>query len=185
MVVMPSHQPSRVSEFDKLLTRTLQNAGWQVKQSRRSDFGVGIEARQGKNIYVFQFKVLSESRKDRAIPLISQAILEAQRAAAQILGHAIPVAVLASDHISDSLSEHVKDFALRHAPDVGVGIIDNRGLRRFAGHGLEALNRQRSRVIEDPPKPVSSGNLFSDLNQWMLKILLSRTIPESLLAAPR
>jgi len=30
-----------------------------------------------------------------------------------------------------------------------------------------------------------AGNLFSDLNQWMLKVLLSEDIPESLLSAPR
>jgi len=142
-------------------------------------------ARNGKNIYVFQLKSLSESRKDRAIPLISQAILEAQRAAARITGSAIPVAVLASDHVSDSLSEHVKDFALRNAPDVGVGIIDAEGFRRFRGHGLEVLNAERSQIIEGHPKEVSAGNLFSDLNQWMLKILFSRSIPDSLLAAPR
>jgi hypothetical protein len=71
-----------------------------------------------------------------------------------------PLAVLASDHVSESLSEHVKDFALRNAPDVGVGIIDAGGFRRFAGHGLEVLNAERSRVIEGPPKEVSPGNLF-------------------------
>jgi hypothetical protein len=183
---MPSHQQKRVAEFDNLLTKTLQKAGWHVKQSPQSaDNGADIVARNGKNIYVFQLKALSESRKDRAIPLISQAILEAQRAAAQITGSATPVAVLASDHVSDSLSEHVKDFALRNAPDVGVGVIDAGGFRRFAGHGLEVLNAERSRVIEGPPKEVSPGNLFSDLNQWMLKILLSRSIPDSLLSAPR
>jgi hypothetical protein len=93
--------------------------------------------------------------------------------------------VLASDHVSDSLSEHVKDFGLRNAPQVGVGIIDAAGFRRFAGHGLEVLNAERSRVIEGPPKEVSPGNLFSDLNQWTLKILLSRSIPDCLLSAPR
>ena len=184
--VMPSRQQNLLAEFENLLTKTLQKAGWHVKQSPRSaDNSADIVARNGKNIYVFQLKALSESRKDRAIPLISQAILEAQRAAAQITGSATPVAVLASDHVSDSLSEHVKDFALRNAPNVGVGIIDAGGFRRFAGHGLEVLSAERSHVIEGPPKQVSPGNLFSDLNQWMLKILLSTSIPDSLLSAPR
>jgi Restriction endonuclease len=184
--LMPSHQQNRGAEFASLLTKTLQKAGWQVKHSPRSaDNGADIVAHNGKNIYVFRLKALSESRKDRAIPLISQAILEAQRAAAQTTGSATPVAVLASDHVSDSLSGHIKDFALRNAPDVAVGIIDAGGFRRFAGHGLEVLNAERSRVIEGPPKEGSPSNLFSDLNQWMLKILLSRSIPDSLLSAPR
>jgi hypothetical protein len=98
--------------------------------------------------------------KDRAIPLISQAILEAQRAAGQVSDRAIPVAVLPSAHVSDSLAEDVKDFALRNAPDVGVGIIDASGF----GHRLEALNAERSRLIETTRKEASPGNLFSDLN---------------------
>ncbi|MBV9180607.1 MAG: hypothetical protein JO356_04790 [Acidobacteria bacterium] len=141
-------------------------------------------ARHGNRIYVFELKASSEPRKDRAVPLISQAILEAKRAADQVSDRAIPVAVLVSNHVSDSLSEHIKDFALRNAPDVGVGLIDAGGLRRFVGHGLEALNAERHSV-EQIPKEVSPANLFSDLNQWMLKILLSQSIPESLLSAPR
>ncbi len=53
--------------------------------------------------------------------------------------------MLASDHVSDSLSKHIKEFALRNAPDAGIGIIDGEGFRRFAGHGLEVLNAERSR----------------------------------------
>jgi hypothetical protein len=42
-----------------------------VKQSSRSAHNdADIVARNGKNIYVFQLKALSESRKDRAIALI-------------------------------------------------------------------------------------------------------------------
>jgi hypothetical protein len=181
---MPPNQQNRLMEFEDLLAKALHKVGWQVDRSFRSEDGE-IVARHGKKIYVFELKVSSEPRKDRAIPLIPQAILEAKRAATQVSDRATPVAVLASALVSDSLAEHVKDFALRNDPNVGVGIVDASGLRRFAGHGLEVLNAERSRVIEGPPKEVSPGNLFSDLNQWMLKILLSRNIPDSLLSAPR
>ena len=93
--------------------------------------------------------------------------------------------MLASAHVSESLAEDVKHFALRNALDVGVGVIDAGGFRHFMGHGLEAINAERSRVIETTRREVSPGNLFSDLNQWMLKILLSRSLPASLLSAPR
>ena len=184
--VMSSHQENRAAQFENLLAQALRSAGWQVKQSSRSTDGeADIVARHGNRIYVFELKASSEPRKDRAIPLISQAILEAKKAADQVSGRAIPVAVLASGHVSDSLSEHIKDFALRNAPDVGVGLIDAGGLRRFVGHGLEALNAERHNVVEHSPKKFSRANLFSDLNQWMLKILLSRNISDSLLSAPR
>src|SRR5690348_12595002 len=109
---MPSHQKNRALEFANILAKALQKAGWHVEQLPQSaEGGADISARQGKKIFVFQLKVSSESRKDRAIPLISQAILEAQRAAAHVSDHrAIPVAVLAiSAYISDSLAEDVKD----------------------------------------------------------------------------
>ncbi|HXW89203.1 MAG TPA: restriction endonuclease [Terriglobales bacterium] len=183
---MPSHRQNRETGFVNLLAKALQKAGWHVKQPPESaDSGADIVARHGKKIYVFELKASSEARKDRAIPLISQAILEAQRAAGQVSDRAIPVAVLASAHISDSLAGDIKDFSLRNAPGVGVGVIDAGGFRRFTGHGLEAVNAERSHVIETTRKEVSPGNLFSDLSQWMLKILLSRSIPDSLLSAPR
>jgi hypothetical protein len=183
---MPAHRQNRGIGFVNLLAKALQKASWHVEQPLEiTDCGADIVARQGKKTYVFELKASSEARKDRAIPLISQAILEAQRSAGQVSDQAIPVAVLASGHVSDSLAEDVKDFALRNAPDVGVGIMDAGGFRRFMGHGLEALDAERSRGIETNRKDVSPGNLFSDLNQWMLKILLSRSIPDSLLSAPR
>ena len=183
---MPAHPQNRGTEFVNLLAKVLQKAGWHVEQpTETADRAADIVARRGKKIYVFKLKASSEARKDRAIPLISQAILEAQKAAGQVSDRAIPVAVLASAHISDSLAEDVENFALRNAPDVGVGVIDAGGFRRFTGHGLEAVNAERSRVIETTRKEVSPSNLFSDLNQWMLKILLSRSLPDSLLSAPR
>lgn len=183
---MPAHRQNRGTEFVNLLTKVLRKAGWHVEQPQESaDRGADIVSRHGKKIYVFELKASSEARKDRAIPLISQAILEAQRAAGQVSDQAIPVAVLASSHVSDALAEYVKDFALRNASEVAVGVIDASGFRRFVGHGLDALNAERSRVIETTRKDVSPGNLFSDLNQWMLKILLSRSLPDSLLSARR
>ena len=185
--MQPSPQ-NRAVEFEKLLAEALQKAGLHVnKSSGSADRGVDIVARQGKKIYVFELKVSSESRKDRAIPLISQGILEVQQAAANAFRGAIPVVVFASDYVSDSLAEHVEEFASRNAPHVGIGVIDRGGFRRFSGHGLEVLNAERSpsRSLNRIRKGASAGNLFSDLNQWMLKILLSRSIPEPLLSAPR
>jgi len=74
----------------------------------------------------------------------------------------------------------------RCAPDVGVGVIDAEGLRSFIGFGLEALDakpshRQDAEVAGATHRP----DLFSDLNQWMLKILIGQRLPETLIAVPR
>src|SRR5919197_821275 len=102
---MPAHRQNRGTGFVDLLAKALQKAGWHVEQpSESADRGADIVCRHGKKIYVFELKALSEARKDRAIPLISQGILEAQRAAGQVSNRAIPVAVLASARVSDSLA---------------------------------------------------------------------------------
>src|SRR5581483_10320245 len=65
--------------------------------------------------------------------------------------------------------------------------IDLDGLRFFIGPGLELLNAPHESVrkrIAMPPQ-ASASQLFSDLNQWMLKVLLAPQIPEHLLSAPR
>ena len=186
----PNHNRSlgKAGEFERLLAQVLSQAGWRVDQQPKfADSQPDLVARRGGKRYIFELKASSEGRKDRAIPLISQAILEVQLAAQRFPGAAIPVAVIAADHISSSVAEQVKRFALQNAPGVGIGIIDADGFRSFAGHGLESLNAERPAPprIDLLAKRPSAANLFSDLNQWMLKILLSEEIPDSMLSAPR
>src|SRR5882672_5011203 len=132
-----SHQ-NRAAGFEDLLAKLIQRAGWRVKSpSKSEDSGVDLVARHGNKAYLFQIKAASEARKDRALPLISQAILEVHRAVSRFPGKAIPVAVFAADHVSESLAEQIEQFAAHNAPDVAIGIIDASGFRRFSGHGLE------------------------------------------------
>jgi hypothetical protein len=185
---MPASHQNRAAGFKDLLAKLIHRAGWQVKSpSKSEDSGVDLVVRHGNKAYLFQIKAASEARKDRALPLISQAILEVRRAASRFPGNAIPVAVFAANHVSMSLVEQIEQFAAHNAPDVAIGIIDAGGFRRFSGHGLEAFNAKRSspRAMGSVQNGSPSGNLFSDLNQWMLKVLLSENIPESLLSAPR
>jgi hypothetical protein len=72
----------------------------------------------GRKRYVVEFKVSSEGRPDRLIPLQAQAV--AQR----LPKPAMPIAVVAAERIPASVAEHLKQFAERHAPDVGIGVID-------------------------------------------------------------
>lgn len=98
----------------------------------------------------------------------------------------VPVAVVAAERIPPSVAENLKKFASRFAPEMAIGVIDSGGLRVFAGHGLEVLNALPPRSARVPGGAQQRlPYLFSDLNQWMLKILLARLIPEDLLSAPR
>jgi hypothetical protein len=131
-------------------------------------------------------KVCSEGRRDRLVALLAQAILEA-RAAAQASGsQAVPLAVVAAPAIPRSAVDGLMSFRAEVAPDATVGIFDLEGLRRFVGPGLENLVAVPTRAARSEKLRVpDSANLFSDLNQWMLKVLLAPLVSEELLQAPR
>ena len=77
-------------------------------------------------------------------------------------------------------------FAERYAPDAAAGVIDFEGLAVFRGPHLEGMNASGRDVPASVRQSVpDSGQFFSDLNQWMLKVLLAPEVPDSMLAAPR
>jgi hypothetical protein len=148
--------------------------------------GVHLVLDANEKKYVVHLKVSSEGRRDRLIPLLSQAILQARAFAQHFPEPALPIAVVAAKHIPASVAGQIKQFAERYAPEVGVGVIDAEGFRSFAGHGLEGLDaKPPRRVARDIASPQRVPDLFSNLNQWMLKILLGQRLPEPLISVPR
>ena len=88
---------------------------------------------------------------------------------------------LCSDFIGKGASSKIFDFA----SGVAVGLVSEDGLRFFVGDGLESLNAEPQIVRGGHGKAPLAHHLFSDLNQWMLKVLLAPEVPEQWLAAPR
>ncbi|WP_440532661.1 hypothetical protein [Variovorax sp. YR566] len=189
---MPSkHPPSlRGEQAERFVGELFRAHGWQVDfppDSSGGDPDIWVE--QGQHAYAIEVKAPTESRADRVIPLLSQAVLQAQLQA-QLSGNhpdgVRPLAVICLDHASYALVEQVVRFAEKYAPEVAVGIVSRDGVRRFSGPGLEGMNEEaepvaRSRGTSTP----QAVNLFSDLNQWLLKVLLASDLPEGLLSAPR
>lgn len=141
--------------------------------------------RSGAQCFAIEVKSLAEGRADRVIPMLSQAILEAQSHALDA-GNAQPLAVISVESASQSLSKRLETFVEKYAPNVAVGLVSKNGLRYFRGAGLEELNAEpeEPRWYGSLPS-IQPANLFSDLNQWMLKVLLAPDIPDHLLQAPR
>ena len=130
-------------------------------------------------------KALSEGRPDRVLPMLSMAILQA-RVAAEQFDDAVPLAIIVVPEASWSLTNHVDQFAQQFAKDVPVGVVSGRGEKYFSDAALQQLNQlpeEASRVTAS--RPPQAINLFSDLNQCMLKLLLACELPEALLNAPR
>ena len=97
------------------------------------------------------------------------------------------MAIVVANYIPDSVALQVKKFARRHAPDIAVGVMDLEGFRSFAWAWTGAIQfreAERGKSLSLANR-VPSPQLFSDLNQWMLKVLLAPSIPELYLSAPR
>jgi len=189
---MPGHYPhpsgDNEAQLGLLVAGLLRENGWKVlHQPREENLAPDlIASRAGKKL-IIEIKRASEGRRDRVIPLLSQAALEAAYYSRNLAGNPIPVAIVGANHIPDSVSEEAKEFVRKRAPEVAVGLLDLEGLRSFAGHGLEDLSSERrpENNLYLPKLRARAPQLFSDLNQWMLKVLLAPRIPESYLSAPR
>ena len=177
-----SSRPGQQAE--NLVGQLFAARGWKIERQpagrlHRADLLI----RKGRRAFVVEVKAISEGRPDRVIPLLSQAILQARAYAHG--GAARPLAVVHVGQISPSLLNHVREFSRDFAPDVAVGIVSDRGVQYFFGEGLEGLNVEPLARKRQARSPSRGFHLFSDLNQWMLKVLLAPEIPERLLAAPR
>ena len=178
--------PDAGADFQQLLGEAFRQAGWKVESERRAGkWQIDLLVRRRELVYAVELKRAPEGRRDRVIPLLAQAVLQA-KAMAQEVPAAAPLVVIASARIPDSLARAIQRFVDDYAPDVAVGVIDHEGFREFVGKGLEDLNSPRRREAHELPiKAGARPHLFSDLNQWLLKVLLAPGIPEHLLSAPR
>lgn len=159
-----------------------RKAGWSVV---RPAGGPDAVIRKGDVAYAVEVKRAAEGRTDRLVPLLAQAILQAQSHVHKMAGVA-PLAIISARHIPPRVVDQLNDFASAYAPEVAVGIIDSRGLRAFSGTRLESLNaRPMASVPRSSILDRKAADLFSDLNQWLLKMILAPYLDDpNLLNAP-
>jgi hypothetical protein len=184
----PSDPHDKQAELKSLVVDVFREGGWKVlEQPRVEKERPDLIAEHAGKKYIVEIKRSPEGRRDRVIPLVAQAILQVRNLAHHVSGHPIGVAIVVANHIPESVAEQVKQFVREHAPDIAVGVLDVQGFRSFEGHGLEQLNSEhpRGRNLHFSSRGPIFPQLFSDLNQWMLKVLLAPGIPESYLSAPR
>lgn len=161
------------------------SAGWHVHRTsgRQASTAPDLIVRRRGMTYAVEVKTAAEGRSDRLVPLWSQALLQAMHLAGD---RHRPLALIAAPKIPPRTADQVLRFAAEYAPDAAVGIVDFAGLRRFRGPGLDGLDADEAERSSDTLSLSTGGtNVFSDLNQWMLKVLLAPELPETLLAAPR
>ena len=177
-----AHQRS-VSQACRTVADELGASGWNVEAA--SDTASDLVASKGAKRYAIEIKIVGEGRPDRVIAALSQAILQAQRHAAD--RRMLPMAVVLVDNASAALVSKIETFHREYAPGVAIGLVSEQGGSRFIGDGFEPLNTLALRRASGrrDTRPRKTSDLFTDLNQWMIKVLLAPELPEGLLSAPR
>lgn len=147
-----------------------RKAGWSVLNH---DNGPDLTIRKGNQAFAVKVKRSSEGRADRLVPLMAQAILQA-KSYANTLANVEPLAIVAAPHVPLRVAHQLREFASAHAPEVAVGIMDSRGFRDFSGSDMDSLNeRALPPAAHEPTLGPKVVDLFSDLNQWLIKVLLA------------
>jgi DNA-binding MarR family transcriptional regulator len=186
MAMTMSKIPKAEQEYERQLVRMLQDSSWEVFRKPSFLGEADVLAKKGNLQYAIELKRAPESRRDRVVPLLAEAILQAQ-AHAQKIPQARGLAIIASPHLSSAVVDQALEFQHNYAPDIGVGFFDDRGFRVFRAPGLESLNSLPPEIDQGRHAvPESqSYSLFSDLGQWMLKVILAQHIEPRFLSAPR
>lgn len=172
----------RESNAERLLASAFKKAGWHVDRAAKGARDhPDLVVRRGLAAYAVEVKAAPEGRGDRLVPLWAQAWLQASKGAPSGCS---PLAVVAAPKINRRAAERVLQFAADYAPSAAAGVIDFEGLRLFRGENLQELDAS-PKADRHRHEHTIRVNLFSDLNQWMLKVLLAPELPERLLSAPR
>lgn len=188
-----SDASARNQRAEEILRELFAGAHWKVQRQpvhRVKASNPDLVVSRDQASYFVEVKTAAEGRSDRLIPLWAQVYLQAVHAVRAAGGHHAPLAVVAAPRIAPRTAEQVLRFAAEYAPDAAAGVIDFAGLRLFRGPHLEGLNAvhldaKAARPSATPSAISEPADLYSDLNQWMLKVLLAPELPETLLSAPR
>jgi hypothetical protein len=170
-----------MKEASAVWDRALAEAGWQVRPlaGRRT----GYLVRKGARLHVAQVQRARESRQDLIRGHLADAVLQACRRAGEEK-RARPLAIVVAPNLSERMRSQLREYMSDVAPDVAYGLVDDRGHAEF--HRLQQQEIV-TRLVPSSSTVVSAhsaGLLFSDLNQWLLKVLLGNFLPPALLHAP-
>jgi len=161
-----------------------QSQGWDVlekgEDGKSADFI--LTSPRGQTYHVV-LKALTEGRADRAIPLFSQALLESRARANGRHDRSRPAVILWVGVASHALIRKLVDFQKEYGSGEPFAILSDVPLYADFPE-LEAEEQPASVRRSSHSAPPTL--VFSDLAQWMLKLLLAADIKrEGLISAPR
>lgn len=167
---------TRASELEDVLAQRLKEAGADVALPLDDDLGIQLGAGQ----FVVHLKAARDARARILQSFLAEGVLEAQARAR----NQVPLLpMVGAPAVSDGMVNRLQAFVHRVAPKQRWGVVDGRGrLEIFAGDDSIHFPPR------DEPTPQlrsQRSSLFTDVHQWLLKVLLAPELPRDLLAAQR
>lgn len=173
---------ARSSSSSELLERhlaaALNAAGWSL---RPGDPPIEYWAAKGAQRYPILFRQVRDARRPVIQAFLADAVLRGRACSEGPF-----VAAVGARAISAAMARSVEQYMAEVVPDQPFGYVDERGLVRFHGLGLEAARSDSKRgASQQRAAKARPRDLFSDLNQWLLKVLAGRKLSEEMIAVPR
>lgn len=169
----------------ELLRAAFANDDWEVLSTTGPDVGFDLLVRRGGLLYAVELKAVADARKQELQAYLADATVRARVFASKAA--ASQLAVVAAPVLTDRQWDALRDFAGKYLGRTAYGCVDQAGRLELVGRGLEGVGYPEVGGAR-APRPVSpppSSNPFTDLNQWLLKVLLAPRLPDNLLRAPR
>jgi hypothetical protein len=169
------------------LERVLRDAfnanGWSVQVAPSNECDLLVRG-PGDRAYAVELKVARDVRLPQLEALLADAFVRVRRAASKL--GALPVAIVGAPAFSDRAAAQLREYARTFLDGAPYGLIDGQGRLELHGPGLESVHAVEGPRFEvDRIRSPSPFDPFSDLNQWMLKVLLADRLSPELLSAPR
>ncbi len=144
-----------------------------------------LELHLGDRRIVVGIKVASAPRVSEVLGQFARGVLELQRYRRK--KRDIVISFVGLDRFGSKLEEEVRAFFRLNAPEAGWGLEDSRGRAVLE---IPALGVKWTRMARPEREAAASSDrverqLFTDLNRWMLKILLLRNVPKDVWGGPR
>jgi hypothetical protein len=144
---------------------------------------MGFTARLGRKKLLVEVKELTQLRVQALVGQLAAGAVQADhRAAAK--GPLPVVGVVAPTAGAKSLAV-AERFMGRYLPKTGWAVLSRSGRRRVCIPTLDVDAEQRGALPSPAPAPKPNRRMFSDLNQWLLKLLLLPGLKKPLWTGPQ
>jgi len=169
----------------KLLTEVLPDIEFKESHASPDPESTDFQITMNDWEYLVEVKYFSMIRIQELIGSLSASILRTKRLAKNI--SAMPLVLGYAPRIGSKAVERVEEFMSLNADDVSWGLLDQAGRVRlhFPAQGLDVDRRSIKGAEKAEPERSRQVQLFSDLNRWLLKILLLRDAPAGMWGGPR